>query len=331
MKSRLCLHIGPHKTGTTYIQNELFDNAKTLRDAGVNYVQTGINIQFGQHALVEELQKRKTLDLWRSALKEMRKFPVNIISSENFDRLSEEEVRELARKLEAFEVQVVYVVRRSDDLLISNWQESVKFGLHKTWSEDLLPQINRPFSSKVINHSKVLDIYEKNFPGAIKILDFDALDGAGIDLVTALFGVIGQAVPFKIRSHRVNASLPMSLVELLRVLNARWRLDNLGNPGLRLRNELLATKHEAKTGLIEDLMTKVDVGVEEWEFSQSYPFAVSFEKFQVAYGARIVGPRSTVVPPKSYKLPSPNWVLPGGVMNDINGLYDVLLQRLRST
>ncbi|HMN86610.1 MAG TPA: hypothetical protein PKA74_11550, partial [Bauldia sp.] len=46
----LLIHVGPHKTGTTAIQQSLVENAALLRAAGHSYPEVGF-LLFGHHGL----------------------------------------------------------------------------------------------------------------------------------------------------------------------------------------------------------------------------------------------------------------------------------------
>ena len=129
---KLLLHIGPHKTGSTYIQKFFFENNDELRGLGVNYPMQGLGGQFGQHELVEKV---KTLDSEALPLY-LREFiapDANFVSSENFDRLHAGDIEKLGKALSALltepgDLRILFYQRNYADLLPSWWQEEVKHG-----------------------------------------------------------------------------------------------------------------------------------------------------------------------------------------------------------
>ena len=58
-----------------------------------------------------------------------------LISSENFDRLEMSEISILSELLEKYEYEVnlIFVKRNFYELLLSNWEEEVKFGYCKSF------------------------------------------------------------------------------------------------------------------------------------------------------------------------------------------------------
>lgn len=137
MKTRVILHIGPHKTGTTYLQKMLYENSEALNQLGVNYVSEGIAKGYGHHGIAEEFISSGVSPTLEAAARSFSKWSINIISSESFDRLNAHQVEALASTLRDFDTMVVYVVRRVDDLILSDWQEAVKHGETRGWTEYL--------------------------------------------------------------------------------------------------------------------------------------------------------------------------------------------------
>lgn len=180
---KLIIHIGPHKTGSSYLQRELFNNAGTLSATGVVYpINEWIKGGFGHAGLIDFNRIREVGTFLRSLIASNPSTKTVVLSSENFDRLSVEQVQELACDIK-FDVEVIYYARRFDKTLYANWQEDVKFGLTNSLSYYLLLHISRPFRSKIINHCTVLDIWSACFgKDSIKIVDYDDLIEKNVDI-----------------------------------------------------------------------------------------------------------------------------------------------------
>jgi hypothetical protein len=305
---KLLLHIGPHKTGTTFIQEQLFAHSAQLNTRGINYVSSGISMGCGQHAIVEEFQKSGRSPILARAVQEFGHFSRNIISSENFDRLNAEQVASLAKTLRSVDTTVVYVMRRSDDLLISSWQEDIKHGAEATWSECFFPHMARPYDSQLFNPSVVLDLYHKNFPGKVKVLNFDTLAADGTDLVTALLQTVAVSPPFEVKQELVNASIPIPHVEVLRALNVMWRQHGNGRSNARVRTAFLGLVKQGHAdikqlaALVSNTMAPQQVA---GSFTQQAPFSTFWAKYQSA----LVGRWERQLSPKTYNLPSTAWLL----------------------
>ena len=86
--TKLYLHIGPHKTGSTFIQKVFFENRERVLRLGVTYPNFGFCGQFGQHEAVEKSKvgalEQHQLDEY---LAQFLSGEINFASSENFDRL----------------------------------------------------------------------------------------------------------------------------------------------------------------------------------------------------------------------------------------------------
>ncbi|MFM2328091.1 MAG: hypothetical protein RLZZ494_194 [Pseudomonadota bacterium] len=305
---KLLLHIGPHKTGTTFIQKRLFAHSEQLSASGINYVPDGINIAYGQHKIVEEFQSSGHSPILENALQKFGEFSLNIISSENFDRLNAKQVASLAKMLKSVDTTVVYVMRRSDDLLVSSWQESIKHGAEATWSEYFFPHMARPYGSQLFNPSVVLDLYHKNFPGKVKVLNFDTLAADGTDLVTALLQTVEVSPPFEVKQERINASMPIPHVEVLRALNVMWRQHGNGSSNVRVRTAFLGLVKQGHAD-IKQLAALVSNTMAPQQVAGSFTQQAPFSTFLAKYQSALVGRWEQQLSPKTYNLPSTAWLL----------------------
>jgi hypothetical protein len=218
--AKLFLHIGPHKTGSTYIQKYCLENRDQLLNLGVNYPNEGRMEQvtpYGHHEIVEKVKtlEQNKLDEYFS---QFFGSAITLISSENFDRLSLEEIKKLGQSLSRLDVRIIFYRRNCLDLLPSWWQEQVKHGETCLLENFILPHILRPFASHIVNPGVVLDLYASVFgKDNITIVDYDAsLQRDGV--LRPIFDLLGIEWPAA-KHEVINRSLKPELVEIIRTLN----------------------------------------------------------------------------------------------------------------
>ncbi len=242
--SRIVLHIGPHKTGTTYIQTRLHENREALRSVGVDYCSAGLDAGFAHHKVADVARSGDEAAL--AALLEplaASDAELLILSSENFDLLRAPGVRRLQTALPAARaVSVVYFLRDATELLLSSWQEHVKHGGVLGFHEYANPHLTAPFASPLLNPCRVLDGYRSAFGAeAIRVVDYDAARAVG-DIFDA-FAIACDAPGLTRFGTPLRANITMELwfAEFMRALNAAaqeagvLRYANVRQTLLRLR------------------------------------------------------------------------------------------------
>ena len=164
MTTSIILHIGPHKTGSTYLQ-KLMDNCNNDEFKDVNFVNFGIEL-FGHHKFVNSLRGWNQLDP-NSINKFIKPNKINIISSENFVFLNHNEVVKLKNSLSHFPIKIIYYYRDYINSWTSHWQELVKHGRDESFYEYLLSVLDffptdLGFNIYKFNeHEKVISLYKK--------------------------------------------------------------------------------------------------------------------------------------------------------------------------
>lgn len=137
MKKTIYVHIGPHKTGTTTIQRNLFANEEMLYGAGILCPQTGraFPLSAGNHNLVWELRRNfdnrfdSQKGTWYDLLNELEATECSriILSSEDFSLLDQFQIKSLQQITEDYNVKIIMYLRRQDEALQSTWVQLVKF------------------------------------------------------------------------------------------------------------------------------------------------------------------------------------------------------------
>jgi hypothetical protein len=223
---RYILHIGPHKTGTSYLQTRLLDSAAGLGRAGFYLATLWNNSQFNPShtGLVERLNSERVSELkpvfeeWRnSACKAV------IISCEELAGMSREPVKvQMLRELTfGCPVTIVYYVRRWPRRLSSEWQEYIKQGSTLSLPEVLVHNLRNPPLSHIINIDVCLAAYAQIFGrSAIRLVSYDGVLAEGSDIFAHfachfLDGYEPAGRPGRV----VNESLPPANAELMRLFN----------------------------------------------------------------------------------------------------------------
>ncbi len=243
-KSRLFLHIGHPKTGTTSIQNFLLANRTALRKDGILYPDAGriraprsspihaahygLSTAYYRHRGLPDGSERRYQRLRRELAASACRTAV--ISCE--DLIWEKPAR-FVRFLDRFDLTVIYYIRRQDEAVESAYAQRIQSDLHRECLplEALWPGLVRryhrllaPYAETFGRDSIRLRPFEPaRFPNGL-LADFIALIGAPENLAAT-------------EPPRRNAALKRPYLAFLRQLNV---LPLLAAEHRRLREELRA-------------------------------------------------------------------------------------------
>lgn len=246
MTATLVLHLGPHKTATTYLQDTLVRAEPALAAEHVYYATTGRN-DLAHHDLAFALwspERRtnlmsagRTLPTWHDLADEVARAPDGarlVVSSENLAHVRDGEI-DGARVLGGqVDVELVAGVRRLDALLPSLWQEGVKWG--RQWPfEEAVGQLLDEDRVRIL---PMLDRWSAAVePRAVHALAVpDGADtGALLPFVAEVLGCEADALTRAAPSGAVNASLSWLHTEVLRSVSAT--IDPSGDQSSLLRRQ----------------------------------------------------------------------------------------------
>lgn len=144
-KQRVFVHVGPPKTGTTYLQSVLWTNKRPLRRAGVLVPGKSETAHFAAAGDLRGRQRRRGgkpyAGSWDRLAAEAREWPgTSVISCEWLAFCNEEQVRRAMRSFGDAQVHVVPTLRDLGRVLPAVWQEQVKNGKDFTM-RDFLDQL----------------------------------------------------------------------------------------------------------------------------------------------------------------------------------------------
>ncbi|HET6876018.1 MAG TPA: hypothetical protein VFH38_00660 [Jatrophihabitans sp.] len=140
---RIVLHIGLHKTGTTYLQHALQANAAELRAQGV-YVPVGRNEPRLLRA-VDDLHGRRQVKAdnaridgaWSRLVTRVLDVeqPTVLLSDERLSLSSVGAIGKIKRSFEGCELRVVVTVRDPARVVVSSWEEAIRGGGTWRWPD----------------------------------------------------------------------------------------------------------------------------------------------------------------------------------------------------
>lgn len=185
--ARVILHIGAHKTATSYLQASFFRNRATLAKHGLHYPAIGPND--AHHALVGAWIDMPDIPaafygaggpeaLWDKVIADHLDLPGTLfLSAEPFSRVWPQAIpmAEVAKRLSGFEsIQVVYTMRQQTELIPSVWAQiarSRRVTDPKSFVRTALEQ--RRAEGVPVDHNMVYDRLLTGFaPEQIRILDY---------------------------------------------------------------------------------------------------------------------------------------------------------------
>ncbi len=221
----IVLHIGPHKTATTYIQNNLYEARDQLKAHGWIYPEIGTLMLTGHHDLAHDAPRfvepdsemaGAMTDLARSARAEDHNL---LFSAEGFCRWTAAKLNALAARLEAETLDLVYVVRDPLDTFYSYWAEEMKQGFSVSFPERLSEHLNSPMASERLN--PMVDLNRMIGLDNIRLhaVPFEVLRNRKIDIFEHICEKVLGLPDMKAANDRPeNTSFPIELTEFLRVM-----------------------------------------------------------------------------------------------------------------
>jgi hypothetical protein len=216
------IHIGPHKTGTTYLQHAFTRLRPELAARGICYPpQWGGD--HGHHQLAEQISARDDAALEAEFARLNHSSAETILlSSETLSYFGDNDVRRLHALLGGNPATVVFYCRRWSELIPSSWREMVKHGSLMTMPEFVLSCLADPAASPLVNFAHVLGRYAAVFgPANLRLVSYNGVLEASQDLMTHFCrSFLAWPNPPSSGSDRVNESLNMVDSEIIRALNA---------------------------------------------------------------------------------------------------------------
>jgi hypothetical protein len=241
----LILHIGPHKTGSTSLQNRLLNSRAHLNSNGFEYPLFGIT-HFAHHDIYRFLapHHEASSDMSELGLKALTESGSNIIlSSEDFIYLPVESLQRLRQLFEGFRIEVVLFLRNPVDLWPSHWQEMVKNGRDEPLIDyigayfGVTDTIDFRYMHPVSQATRFAKVFGRE---NLRLFCYDNILAENDDLIGFFVRNILQipALPSD-KTLLINRSLRPDTIELLRCLNERFRFKTGVSPKARILSAFL--------------------------------------------------------------------------------------------
>jgi hypothetical protein len=290
--TQFVVHIGPHKTGTTYVQETLAALRGRLLERGI-YVPSIWNAAPGlpSHMQLAWAIRSGNLTLIQGQVQEIlaHRHRYVVISCEALSRLRHEQVAQLRQLLGPSPVQVVYYVRRWPERLPALWQESVKFGQTATFPEFLARQL-AGYDTSELRDTVMIDRFNTVFGASqVKVVAYSHLIERNLDIaghfLASFLGITDIELP---AAGRPNRSLPILDTELIRALNT-IHVRRGGEKTSALRQWYLAHKERlVPNSVLENMRdSRGTIRLDE----AAPPFALAAQDLLTRYASSIVPPR----------------------------------------
>lgn len=138
---KVFLHIGLHKTGTTYLQQVLRSNREALQAQGVEYPAgpgtpvVGFAVLDLEGRRPRGVDDRRIAGQWDALVAHVKACgrPVVIVSEERFSLATAKQVRAAIGGFAESQVHVIVTVRDLSRVIVSAWQEEIKNDNTWTW------------------------------------------------------------------------------------------------------------------------------------------------------------------------------------------------------
>ncbi|WCS26393.1 hypothetical protein LOK46_06040 [Methylobacterium sp. NMS14P] len=189
MTQKVIIHVGPHKTGTTSIQNMLY--AHSLGD-GENFVYPfTCPDQTGQHDFARTASdpENPTFIEMLTCLSRLEK--TFVLSSEELSFLPVDSLQKIREALPSAEFTIVYYQRNILSILHSWWQELVKHGGVEDFHKYVLSVISMPGRLHLLVPDLLLSNWASVFGrDSIKIFLYDRISDVAKQFAFDLLGLI---------------------------------------------------------------------------------------------------------------------------------------------
>lgn len=237
--SRLVLHIGPHKTATTYCQDNFFGRRGRLKACGWMYPAIGRKgLETGHHTLahapstfLKESGKPRARLAHLGRRARSKGFSL-FFSAEGFSKWDAQDFQKMAALMGFAKIELIFTLRDPITSFASYWAEEVKHGHSASLPERFAVQLADPHNSTLLNPMIALRALMDVPEIQLHIVPYDVLARRRLDIFSHICTqVLGTPNIQPRHSTPTNIRLPIELTEFLRLLmqmgNVRSGEDHL--------------------------------------------------------------------------------------------------------
>ncbi|MDH6266590.1 hypothetical protein M2360_001986 [Rhizobium sp. SG_E_25_P2] len=242
------LHVGPHKTATTWLQHNFHANARALEGAGWFYPQTGERVRVAHHDLSDNAAEilddasEKVAEIRRIAEKARVAGLSLLLSSEGFRNWKPAEIARL-RDLVGQEMRIVYCLRDPASLLYSFWAQQIKTGQKLSFPAFRNRHFKARMKSRILNPLVEVEALAGIAGTSLTLLVYDEIRRRNLDIFDVFTTEILDLppLPHVDETSTANERLPLELAEFMRLMLIQagdWRSFSDVNIGRMFRHFL---------------------------------------------------------------------------------------------
>jgi hypothetical protein len=330
---KILLHVGPHKTGSSYLQACFSHHIAALRSRGIALparwdLAPGNPSHTGLVTALQNDDVDGAKEVVEAAL--AGRCDTLLVSAEDLSVLPVEALQRLPPVLGTAEVVIIFYIRRWTDLLPSVWQELIKQGQSMSMPEYFSWHIRNPEGSRELNMElKLANLIEVFGQDSVRLVSFSTLGDAETDI----FGHFARHFLGWWRAEpppgapRYNASRGVKEIELLRQLNA-IEFAASGGRSPHLRNKLDAA---APSKQIRFVLEAMESHRRELPFNDALPALARMHRAMHArFKANVVrpGPPNLFFRPKNRPLPfvASDYLLQRGIVDALHEIHAEIMQ-----
>ncbi len=326
---RYIIHVGPHKTGTKYLQKGLYRLRGLLFQYGVAYPTQWSDKYNKSHShLLQRLRDHDPHLQAEFAALNASAYQTMILSSEDMVDLPNDALVYLKDLLDGQSVMLVFYCRRWSELIPSAWQEVVKQGSSQCLPEFLAGHLINPVGSSIVNYDHALGRLSHIFGSdALQLVSYNNLAERDADLLKHFLETfVNWSAPESAAPERENTSLNILDVELIRVLNAM----EIARRGISSYNTVCARYLEMKPKLdIGPIHYAMQGDIQEIEINEaSVGLRMVHEVIFERYANRVVHPRSGfnlfALRANNVRFIGQSYLLADGIVDAITRVYQAI-------
>lgn len=261
----LVVHAGPHKTATTFIQNNLTAARDDLAGLGWDYLVEGTDGGSAHHGIAHHA--RSYVDVASPERARLAKAGAAaaaagrsvVLSAEGFCRWGPAKLKHLANIFKKDQLDFVYAVRDPFDVFYSYWAEEVKQGHVGSFANRFADHFNDPSESRLLNPLVDLTPLLKLDRVRVRVVPFNLLKARKIDIYSHFCDqALGLPDLAPKSALARNEALPIELTEFLRLLTV-IKADGKRHIGSDFRHRFMhGTTPQERTEIVR--VIKQDAG-----------------------------------------------------------------------
>lgn len=223
---RLVMHIGPHKTATTYMQSNFKHHADGLRQRGWLYPAIGERVGSAHHDLSDQGSQfvRRAGPRYEDFRRVIAKADAEeldvLLSSEGFRKWKPAHFQAIQDVIGARKLHLVYALRDPLDMFYSFWAQKVKTGMVLSLPERMEKHFPDPMRSHLLNPLVEIEPLVRNTTADLTILLYDELRRRKLDIYSVFMEeVLGIRDLPPAERPSSNERLPIEMTEFIRLLS----------------------------------------------------------------------------------------------------------------